>query len=801
MNASTTNHVDSRSSAEPGDRLADAARGEAARLMMLRRYAILDTPPEAAFDRLAALACNLLRAPIAMVSLIDETRQWFKARVGTELREVPRELAICDHTIRSGPDEVLIVPDLTSDPRFASNPLVTGDPHLRFYAGAPLVGPGGEVLGTVSVLSAEPRPEGLTETETCGLRNLAAMAADELELRLQSRLSREAALSAEMARSAEERLRRAQEAAGVVAFEITGRGSTVASVAPRIGRLRQILGLAPGALLNLYHVLAAVHSEDRPSLATEARRLTTSGGEFCLEFRIKSGRWLQARGKVEASIGQCDLPEWRLSGVVLDTTERKEMELALREAELRQRTLFEAAPFGVIVIDPATHRILDVNDRVCLEYGYTREELLHLSIADIDALGNSEAIRIRGRAHAVRPGTQEVEARHRTKSGELRDVLVRVQGVVLGGKDVTYGAHFDITARKAAEAALRESEAEFRAAFEQASVPMSEVDCATGCLLRANAAYARLVGRPVEEIVGRPFSDLVHPDDRTENLEGFRRMCRGETPAYEVSKRYVRPDGTVRWTELTSAPVRDDSGQIVRIVAIVQDVTERRSAEERQALLVREVDHRAKNVLAVVQAALRLTPKGDAETYAKAVEGRVMALARAHTLLAAGQWTGAGLRALLEAELAAFLPATTAADGSAGPRAELRGPDVLLPPAEAQALSMALHELATNATKHGALSKPGGRINVSWHVADETNGRVLMLRWVEAGGPPIAGAPVRRGFGSRVIGATIRDQLGGTVCTAWEPGGLACMMALPIRSPAAADRPRPVRAQSLSRAR
>ncbi|MBL6459371.1 PAS domain S-box protein [Belnapia sp. T6] len=693
--------------------MSDAAEAEAARLAVLRSYAILDTPAEAAFDRLAALACDLLGTPMAMVSLIDETRQWFKARVGTDLREVQRELAFCDHTIRGGPDEVLVVPDLKADPRFASNPLVAGSPHLRFYAGAPLFGPGGTVLGTVSVLSPGARPEGLSETETRGLRNLAAMAADELELRLQSRLSREAAVSAEAARIAEERLRRAQEAAGVVAFEMAGRGGTITDVAPRAGGLWQVLGLSPSSLLHLRHVLAMVYPEDRPAVAAEARRLTAAGGEFRLEFRVKSVRWLQARGKIEVTRGQDQVPNWRASGIILDITERKEMELALREAELRQRTLFEAAPFGVIVIDPATHRILDVNGRVCTEYGYTREELLSLSLADIDALGDSEAIRVRGRAHAVRPGTQEVEAQHRTKSGEIRDVLVRAQGVVLGGRDVTYGAHIDITARKAAEAALRESEAEFRAAFEQASVPMSEVDCATARLLRINAAYARLVGRRVEDIVGRPFSDLVHPDDRAEDLAGFQRMCRGEAPMHEVAKRYVRPDGSVRWTELTSAPVCDDAGRIVRSVAIIQDVTERRAAEERQVLLVREVDHRAKNVLAVVQAALRLTPKGNTEAYAKAVEGRVMALARAHSLLAAERWTGARLRTLLESELAAFLT-VTATSGEGGQRAELNGPDIMLPPASAQALSMTLHELATNATKHGALSASGGRISILW---------------------------------------------------------------------------------------
>ncbi|WP_052389846.1 PAS domain S-box protein [Belnapia moabensis] len=787
MNMSTTGGTSRPPPLEVGGSLAEAAEAEAVRLPVLQGYAILDTPAEAAFDRLAALARDLLRTPTAMVSLIDETRQWFKARIGTDLREVPRELAFCDHTIRGAPDGVFVVPDLKADPRFASNPLVAGSPHLRFYAGAPLVSPGGAVLGTVSVLCTKPRPEGLSETERQGLRNLAAMVTDELELRLQSRLSQEAAVRAEAARAAEERLRRAQEAAGVVAFEIAGRSRMVADVAPRADGLREVLGLSPGSLLDLRHVLAAVCREDRPALAAETRRLADAGGEFRLEFRVKPGRWLQARGRVETTKGQDQVSYWRASGIILDITERKEMELALREAELRQRTLFEAAPFGVIIIDPERHRILDVNGRVCAEYGYTREEFLHLSIADIDALGASEAIRVRGRAHSVRPGTQEFEAQHRTKAGEIRDVLVRAQGVMLGGRKVTYGAHIDITGRKAAEAALRESEAEFRAAFEQASVAMSEVDCATGCVLRANTAYARLVGRPAEEIAGQRFSDFVHPDDRAEDLAGFRRVCRGETPTHEVAKRYVQPDGSVRWAELTSAPVCDQAGRIVRTVAIVQDVTERRAAEERQALLVREVDHRAKNVLAVVQAALRLTPKGDTEAYAKAVEGRVMALARAHTLLAAERWTGAWLRTLLEGDLAAFLSSTMTSAGS-GQRAELHGPNVMLSPASAQALSMTLHELATNATKHGALSAPGGRISVSWRVTKESDRSALWLQWSEAGGPLVTGAPARRGFGSRVIEATVRDQLGGTVRTNWEASGVICELTVPLSVHPGTDR-------------
>jgi two-component sensor histidine kinase len=227
-------------------------------------------------------------------------------------------------------------------------------------------------------------------------------------------------------------------------------------------------------------------------------------------------------------------------------------------------------------------------------------------------------------------------------------------------------------------------------------------------------------------------------------------------------------------------------------VATYADVSERRAAEERQMLLMRELDHRAKNALAVVQAALRLTPKDDAETYARAVGGRVAALARAHTLLAKGQWSGAELRDLARGELAPFLGAA-AADKRPQPRAALDGPDVTLVPGAAQAISMALHELATNATKHGALSTPEGRVSVFWEADGEAG--LLRLLWAEAGGPRLTGAPpTRRGFGSRLLEATLKDQLGGKLERDWRPGGLVCTIELPLaRALAGQARQRPIR--------
>lgn len=455
---------------------------------------------------------------------------------------------------------------------------------------------------------------------------------------------------AELAESAE-RLRLAQEAAGIGVWEhALTPGSRVIWSAEQF----RLFGLDPSTPpLSPNEAMALVEPEDRPLLSL--RRLASAasggGGLFRRDIRIRrdddgSQRWLATAGRIIP--GEEGRPP-RLLGVSVDITDRKLAEVALREAELRYRSLFDSAPFSVIIIDSNTHDILDVNDWAIAEYGYSREEFLTMSIRDIDARGDSQAIRAHARKHVVKPGTQEFEAQHRTKSGELRDVLVRVQGLRLGGRDVAYGAHMDITAR--------------------------------------------------------------------------------------------------------------------------------RRAEEERALLARELDHRAKNALAVVQAALRLTPRTDVDSYARAVESRIMALARAHTLLAAAGWTGAELRPLVEQELDAFRPALP--PGATGERHLLEGPAIRIPPEAAQALSMALHELATNAAKHGALSVPEGRLQVRWGLVGETG--VLWLDWQERGGPPLTGPPEQRGFGSRMLRAILEVQLQGRFLPRWEREGFACRIEVPAR--------------------
>lgn len=305
-------------------------------------------------------------------------------------------------------------------------------------------------------------------------------------------------------------------------------------------------------------------------------------------------------------------------------------------------------------------------------------------------------------------------------------------------------------------------------------------DAATGRFLRVNDRFCAIAGRGREELLsGLTWRDIIHPDDLPADDTGLGRVHEGGE--HRAEKRYLRPDGSILWVELRATRIPGTG----RITAAVQDITARREAEARQALLAREVDHRAKNALTVVQAALRLTPREDAATFAAAVEGRVTALARAQTLLAGTHWSGAPLREMIRGELAPFL----GPGGEEGPKPRLAGPAVRLAPGAVQPFSMALHELATNAVKYGALSVPGGRLLVDW-TADPATDR-LRLTWRELG-RPAAGAPGRSGFATRVLDATVHAQLRGQVTREWRSSGLVCTIDLPLaRATVMAEDPPP----------
>jgi PAS domain S-box-containing protein len=283
-----------------------------------------------------------------------------------------------------------------------------------------------------------------------------------------------------------------------------------------------------------------------------------------------------------------------------------------------------------------------------------------------------------------------------------------------------------------------------------------------GVIETFNKGAERLFGYFAEEIIGKPVTILIPPDRQDEEVGILERIRRGQRiEHFETVRR--RKDGSAVTISLTVSPVTDDNGKIVGASKIARDITEQKRREEQIALLAREADHRTKNLLALAQATVHLT-KGDTPAEIKtAIDGRLRALAKAHTLLAQTRWAGADLRALVTEEL---IPYTQ--DGAA--RATIDGPEVMLDPDPAQAMAMAVHELTTNAVKYGALSMPAGRVKVEWRLQP---GRRLTLRWTETGGPRVS-APTEQGFGTRVMQRMIGGQCSGEIDFNWREEGVVC---------------------------
>lgn len=387
---------------------------------------------------------------------------------------------------------------------------------------------------------------------------------------------------------------------------------------------------------------------------------------------------------------------------------------------------------------------------------------------------------------AARPRAEVIERWHAAILPMLAIGLPAI--LVLGGlawlvrgKQQALEAAMDGLEERVADrtASLREGEERLRLAVAAGRFGTWETDLGTGLTTwspRALSIFGFTPDRRVTAI--EEWGARIHPDERVRVLEAWDRTVSGRAPAYREEYRFRREDGAWRWLESSAAVVRSDAatGRPLRIAGTLRDITERREAEERRDLLTREVNHRARNTLAIVQAILRLTRTTDPATYARLVEGRIAALARAQALLAAERWTGAPLMTVLREELAPFGAAEDAAEEGRG-RFVLSGPALRLQAEAVQPLAMVFHELATNAAKHGALSRPEGRLEVRWHVEEAAG--LLRIRWTERGGPA-PGLPKHRGVGSRVIEATIAGQLGGSIERRWPDEGLVCDVAVPL---------------------
>jgi PAS domain S-box-containing protein len=326
--------------------------------------------------------------------------------------------------------------------------------------------------------------------------------------------------------------------------------------------------------------------------------------------------------------------------------------------------------------------------------------------------------------------------------------------------------------RRQHEAVLMASEARLQEALTAGGVAAFDWEVHSDQSQRSENAAQILGFGAKENFGGAQFLARVHPDERSRLLDLLRNV-RPDNPVFDATFRFIRPDGREVWLEQTAKGEFDSTGRLTHLRGLTLDITDRKVAAARQDLLIAELDHRVKNVLARVAVVAMQTREGSLtmDEYIKAVEGRIQSMAAAHSLLSQTRWTGVGLNDLVRDQLAPYAMAANA---------KVSGPNIMLSAAATQAVAMVLHELVTNAAKYGALSTSNGSVSVNWDKSsDERGATKVTIVWREHGGPRVA-APARTSFGSSLIRDLIPHELGGTVDLAFEPDGVSCRIEIPL---------------------
>lgn len=572
------------SSSKPSD--------EADRLARLRELVILDSAPEPVFDQIAALASSVCGVPIALLSLIDTERQWFKANVGLPgVNETPRDVAFCAHAI--GSDNLFEVPDASCDPRFANNPLVTGEPDIRFYAGAPLVLPGGARIGTLCVIDRQARR--LTPEQAEMLRSLAAIATQALLMR-HDLIQRSLAAGSEHAqalRESESLLKRTGRVAGVGGWQV----DLLSGVVSWSTETRRIYEVDADYVPALEGAIAFFEPDSQTQINEAIATAIRDATPWDLELRMVTAKghriWVRGQGEAEFEDGRAV----RLVGALQDITVRKRLERRLANGARFVRQITDSLPLRVAYID-REKRYQFVNLAHCQRFGLPREEIIGHTRSELTQ-GASDAALV-PRFDAVLSGQEQRFEYEELVDGALRRLESHLIPDVTATGEVRgfFATSIDITERAGTERALRE----LTEILENTTDYVVQTDW-RGTVAYMNPAARRAAGLPPDaQVTQREFSEfntpamLQHFNDIIVPAVKANGVWLGETTVYGAGHRVIPVSHMV-------IAHRDGSGRVARYSAVMRDISDEvraRQQLQRQAATLRSVTEAIPAIVAVV---------------------------------------------------------------------------------------------------------------------------------------------------------------------------------------------------------
>ncbi|GJE42263.1 PAS domain S-box protein [Methylobacterium soli] len=465
-----------------------------------------------------------------------------------------------------------------------------------------------------------------------------------------------------------------------------------------------------------------------------------------------------------------------------DIQDRKHTEDALLKAQDKLRLAIEATDIGIFDYDLVTGDLgWDVRTQAL--FGLPPGAPVSYETF-LDGLHPEDRSRVDAAVQAVldpaNTGLYDIE--YRTiglEDGIERWVAAKGQAIIENGRAVRFiGTVRDVSASRRAEQELRETEERLRLAARATNDAIWDWNLGSDHI-RWNEAVQTLFGYAADEVgpSGSWWKSHIHPDDRDRVKAGIYAVINGRSEHWSDEYRFLRADGSYADILDRGYVLRDERGHAVRMIGAMLDISARKRAEEHQKLLTNELQHRVKNSLALVQAIASQTFRNatDIDEAREAFAARLISLGRAHDILTQSSWTAAPIAEVIEGSLSVHQQAGAS-------RIRINGPNVLLGAKPALSLALALHELATNAAKYGALSIETGVVELRWHVVHEADEPRFCLTWSEHGGPRLQAPPTRKGFGSRLIERSFAAEVGGGVKLTYAPTGLVCRLEAPLAS-------------------